>query len=53
MRKPRGYWDYKTCYEEAKKYKRISDFQKKSRGAYCSARENGWLKDYIWFNNKN
>ena len=49
----RGTWKiYENCYNEAKKYKKISDFQKESRGAYCSARENGWLKDYTWFNKK-
>lgn len=49
-RHPKGYWqNYDNCYNEAKKYKRISDFQKESGSAYNVARKNGWLKDYTWF----
>lgn len=45
-----GKWNYETCYEEAKKYKTRSGFQRKSSGAYNRARQNGWLDDYTWFN---
>ncbi len=48
--KPAGYWDnYENCYEEAKKYKTRSAFQKKCQGAYSKALKNGWLDDYVWF----
>lgn len=47
-------WDYESCYEEAKKYKSRKDFQygKGSGAAYKAARENNWLKDYTWFEEK-
>lgn len=45
----RGYWqNYDNCYNEAKKYKTMSDFMRKSSGAYKSASEKGWTKDYSW-----
>lgn len=45
----RGYWqNYDNCYNEAKKYKTMSDFMRKSSGAYKSASEKGWTKDYTW-----
>lgn len=46
--KPSGYWNYETCYEEAKKYETISDFQKNCVIAYVVACRNGWRKDYTW-----
>ena len=49
-RKPAGYWTYETCYEEAKKYKKRSEFAVASDTAYRYARRNGWLDDYTWFN---
>lgn len=42
-------WTYKTCYEEAKKYHTIADFEKGNSGACKVARANGWMKDYTWF----
>lgn len=46
----RDYWqDYDNCYNEAKKYDRISDFAKNAPGAYNSANDNGWIDDYSWF----
>ena len=49
-RKPQGYWqNYEHCYEEAKKYHRKVDFQKRCGRAYQVARINGWLDDYDWF----
>lgn len=47
-----GKWNWKTCYEEAKKYKTKSDFIKNNGSAYSAARKNGWLKEYIWLKNK-
>lgn len=46
--KPVGYWTYERCYEEAKKYKTKSDFQKKSGSCYHVAYRNGWIDDYKW-----
>lgn len=47
-------WNYESCYEEAKKYKSRSEFQygKGSSHAYRVARENDWIKDYFWFEEK-
>ena len=42
-------YDYQTCYEEAKKYNTITEFEKGNKGACVAARTNGWMKDYIWF----
>jgi len=42
---PSGYWnDYKKCKEDALKYVKVSDWIKKSAGAYSSARKNGWVE---------
>lgn len=48
-KKPNGYWNQETCYEEAKKYSTRSDFQRQSKGAYLFALKAGWLDDYKWF----
>ena len=48
-KKPNGYWNKETCYEEAKKYSTRSDFQRQSKGAYLFALKEGWLDDYTWF----
>ena len=53
MRKPTGYWNYETCYEEAKKYNSRKEFSDKCNRAYFVANKNGWLKDYTWFNKNN
>jgi hypothetical protein len=42
---PAGYWSKDRCHEEAIKYQRTSDFQKKSNGAYDIARNSGWLEE--------
>ncbi len=42
-------WTHDACYNEAKKYTSIIDFEKKNRAAYDSARKNGWLSEYTWF----
>ena len=44
-----GKWNYKKCYEEAKKYTTLRDFRKcDNPTAYEKALKNGWLKDYTW-----
>ena len=48
-KKPNGYWKYETCYQEALKYKKLSDYNKNSHGAYKVSVKNGWIKDYTWF----
>ena len=49
IKKPNGYWDKETCYEEAKKYKSRSEFARRSVRAYGLALENGWINEYKWF----
>ena len=44
-----GKWNCKSCYEEARKYNSASEFGKANGSAYDSARRNGWIKDYTWF----
>ena len=39
-------WTYESCYQEAKKYNRVSDFAKYSPGAYNAAIKNKWRDDY-------
>lgn len=52
--KPNGYWTYERCYDEASKYTTRTDFQygKGSGRAYKVARDNGWLDDYVWLEEK-
>lgn len=44
-------WTYDACYKSAKECKTKAEFKKKYPSAYSSARENGWLVEYIWFEN--
>ena len=41
-------WDRDSCYEEALKYNKLSQFEEISPGAYRAAKKNGWLGDYTW-----
>lgn len=41
-------WTYETCYEEAKNYKELKEFRKKSNVAYGVALKNNWLDNYVW-----
>lgn len=41
-------WTHETCYEEAKKYNNIKDFNKRSPSAYYRAKVEGWLDEYVW-----
>lgn len=43
-----GKWNYDACYKEAKKYKLLKDFRKKSSSAYSAACRYGWKNDYTW-----
>ena len=47
--KPSGYWNYETCYQEAKKYNSRNEFKKGCESAYNVARKNNWLDNYTWF----
>lgn len=42
-------WTYETCMEEARKYKSITEFHKGCNRAYAVARQNNWMKEYVWF----
>lgn len=42
-------WNYETCFEEAKKYKSLTEFFRGSEGAYNVATRNKWTKEYTWF----
>lgn len=45
MRKPRGYWTYDKCKEEALKYDYVIDFINGSNGAYQKSWKQKWLGD--------
>ena len=47
-----NYWNYETCYQEAKKYNSRNEFKKGCHSAYEVARKNGWLDNYTWFTEK-
>ncbi len=49
MRQSKSYWNRENCFNEAKKYKTITDFENGSKGACAAARAHGWMKDYTWF----
>ena len=51
--KTKGYWNYKNCYLEAKKYKSRTEFSRNCTRAYLVSISNGWIKDYTWFKNSN
>ena len=45
-------WTKETCFEEAQKYKTLTDFIDKSNVAYNVARKKNWINDYIWLEHK-
>lgn len=47
-KKPNGYWNQETCYEEARKYDSKNEFMRNANGAYQKAQREGWLDDYTW-----
>ena len=42
-------WNRETCFDEAKKYKSRSEFERANGSAYGVASKNGWIDDYTWF----
>ena len=48
-RMPSGYWNYGTCFEEAKKYNTRTEFQKGRKSAYNKSLKEKWIDDYTWF----
>ena len=44
-----GYWTKEACFELAKKCSCVSEMIRISGSAYNTARKNGWIKDYSWF----
>lgn len=42
-----GKWNYKTCKEEAKKYKSRSEFHQNSSGAYKVSLQKGYLNEFF------
>ena len=45
MIKPKGYWTFKNCQEEALKYNSRSEFKRKSSSAYGISYNNVWLDE--------
>ena len=45
----RGKWSKNKCFEEAKKYKLRSEFQKNSSQAYHISMKNKWIEEMDWF----
>ncbi len=45
MPKPRHYWTFERCAEEAKRFRGRWDFMRGSKNAYNKAREKGWLDE--------
>lgn len=49
-KKSKGWWnDYDKCFNAAKLYSNEYQMKKHSITAYKYAKENGWIKDYYWF----
>jgi hypothetical protein len=44
-RKPVNYWTKEKCIEDARKYKKRSEWMRKSHGAYRSAKKNGCFEE--------
>ena len=45
----KGKWSKKKCFEEAKKYRTRSEFQKNASHAYHKSIEHGWIDEMDWF----
>lgn len=41
--KPYGYWTFERCLEDAKRFNSRNQWDRNSRGAFQSARRNGWM----------
>ena len=46
--KPKRYWTYEKCKEEAMKFEYLTDFKGKSMSAYDASRRYNWIKDFTW-----
>lgn len=42
--KPKNYWTFEKCKEEALKYKGVKEFSDKSKSAFNVSYKNRWLK---------
>lgn len=51
QKKEKGYWTEETCKEAALQCNTRTEFVKKYISAYNTARKNGWLNSYNWFQN--
>jgi len=40
-------WNKETCEKESKKYDKISDFMRKSKGAYSTTMKYGWIDEFF------
>ena len=49
----KGKWSKHKCFEEAKKYKSRSEFQRNSRQAYRLSIKNGWIEEMDWMPKNN
>ena len=49
---PKGYWTKDRVFEESRKYKTRTDFEKGKQRAYQIARINKWLDEMIWLQPK-
>lgn len=45
----KGKWSKEKCFEESKKYKTRSEFQKNASQAYHISIEKGWIDEMDWF----
>jgi len=45
----KGKWSKEKCFEESKKYKTRSEFQKNASQAYHISIEKGWIDEMVWF----
>ena len=45
----KGKWTKEKCFEEAKKYKTRSEFQRNASHAYATAMKKGWINEMTWF----
>lgn len=50
LRLPKGYWTKERCLIEAKKYKNISEWKKKSPSSYNISKKNNWVTITITVN---
>jgi abortive infection bacteriophage resistance protein len=50
-KKPKEYWTFDRCKEEALKYKTRSELQKKSASAYSKSLKNKWLNEICFHMN--